>query len=80
MTSGDIKPAQPHVRMLDDRTREWHRNGMRHRDDGPAVERPDGAREWFRNGRRHRDDGPAIEWADGSRECQRRSESARKRP
>ena len=71
MTSGDIKPAQPQVRTLDDRTREWHRNGMRHRDDGPAVERPDGAREWFRDGRRHRDDGLAIEWADGSREWYR---------
>ena len=68
MTSGDIKPVQPQVRTLDDRTREWRRNGMRHRDDGPAVVHADGTREWYRNERIHRDNGPAVERPDGTGE------------
>ena len=36
-----------------------------HRDDGPAIEYPDGSKSWCQNGRHHRTDGPAIEWADG---------------
>lgn len=47
--------------------RTWWRDGRLHRDDGPAVERPDGRREWWRDGQRHRADGPAIECADGYR-------------
>ena len=49
-------------------TREWWKNGVLHRDDGPAVEWVDGARCWYKNGERHRDDGPAVEYADGTRE------------
>ncbi len=45
-------------------TRSWYRNGLLHREDGPAVEWASGAREWFRDGKHHRDDGPAIEWAN----------------
>jgi len=48
-----------------DGARKWYRNGLCHRDDGPAVEFPTGRREWWRNGRLHRDDGPAVERADG---------------
>lgn len=39
-----------------------------HREDGPAIEWPDGSKSWYRNGKRHREDGPAIEYADGSKE------------
>ena len=56
---------------LPDGTREWYRDGQRHRDDGPAIERPDGTREWYRDGQRHRDDGPAIESPSGYREWRR---------
>jgi hypothetical protein len=42
--------------------------GQLHREDGPAIEHPDGTKVWFLNGLRHREDGPAIEWANGSRE------------
>ena len=45
----------------------WWQNGLRHRLDGPAVERPDGYKAWYQNGKRHRLDGPAIEWASGSK-------------
>ena len=49
--------------------RGWFLNGKLHREDGPAVERPDAARFWFLNGKQHREDGlPAIEYADGTRQ------------
>lgn len=35
--------------------------GLLHRENGPAVEYPDGSKEWFLNHQRHRNDGPAIE-------------------
>ena len=41
----------------------WYRNGVYHREDGPAIERCDGQKEWWINGARHRTDGPAIECA-----------------
>jgi hypothetical protein len=36
-----------------------------HREDGPAVEYPNGDKYWFYNNKLHRSDGPAIEWANG---------------
>lgn len=44
--------------------KEWWRDGMRHRDDGPAIEYANGPKEWWRDGKRHPEDGPAIEWSD----------------
>ena len=43
-----------------------NRDGLLHREDGPAVEYADGSREWFLDGQRHREDGPAIEYHDGT--------------
>ena len=48
--------------------RAWWRDGVRHREDGPAIESAGGRREWYRAGKLHRDDGPAVESADGYRE------------
>lgn len=48
------------------RGRSWWRDGVRHRDGGPAVVWPYGMREWWRDGKRHRDDGPAVVWPDGT--------------
>jgi hypothetical protein len=45
----------------------WWLDDCLHREDGPAVEWPDGTRQWWREGKLHRDDGPAVERADGSR-------------
>ena len=42
--------------------------GLLHRDDGPAVEYPDGSKSWRQNDRLHRIDGPAVEWASGNKE------------
>ena len=38
-----------------------------HREDGPAVEYPNGYKSWYINGQSHRLDGPAIEWSDGNK-------------
>jgi hypothetical protein len=43
-------------------------NGRLHREDGPAVEWPDGSKEWYLDGKRHREDGPAVESSDGVNE------------
>ena len=55
-------PARIHT----DSKREWFVHGLKHREDGPAVEW-DGNCEWWLNGSLHREDGPAIEWAAGDR-------------
>jgi hypothetical protein len=54
--------------ILPDGTKEWHRDGKRHRDGGPAIEWFDGTKVWFREGQLHREDGPAYEGKDGERE------------
>ncbi len=52
----------------------WFKNGIIHRDNGPAIEYSEGKKVWIVNGRTHREDGPAItffnseEWfIDGKR-------------
>jgi len=58
--------SQP-VRIVDSTGAErWHRNGVLHRTDGPAITHVDGSTEWFSDGRRHRTDGPAISYPDGT--------------
>jgi|SRR5579859_2150027 len=46
----------------------WSLDNKLHREDGPALECPDGYKAWYYHGQRHRVDGPAIERADGSKE------------
>jgi hypothetical protein len=44
----------------------WRRNGVLHREDGPAYERDDGTRRYYRQGVLHREDGPAVVHPDGT--------------
>jgi len=46
----------------------WYLNGVKHREDGPAIEWSDGSKFWWLNDVLHREDGHAIEWADGKKE------------
>lgn len=46
----------------------WYRQGVLHRDNGPAVECPNGEQRWFQSGREHRENGPAIVRPNGSRQ------------
>lgn len=57
--------ADPEITIGPDGTKEWYRNGKRHRDGGPAIEWFDGTKVWFQNGQLHREDGPAYEGRDG---------------
>jgi uncharacterized protein (UPF0216 family) len=41
--------------------------GQLHREDGPAVELPDGSKVYYQNNLLHRNDGPAVELADGTK-------------
>jgi hypothetical protein len=45
---------------------EYHNeNGEYHREDGPAIERPNGHKVWYINGKCHREDGPARIFSNG---------------
>jgi hypothetical protein len=45
------------VRTETDGTRLWYRHGLLHREDGPAVERPNGQKEYWLGGYRWEEDG-----------------------
>ena len=51
-----------------DGTEIWHRDGERHREDGPAYRNRAGTEMWFINGLNHRVGAPAIIWSDGDKE------------
>ena len=56
------------VRVYPSGNRFWRsKEGLYHREDGPAVEYANGGKQWFINGRLHRKDGPAIEYTNGSK-------------
>jgi hypothetical protein len=43
----------------------YHYKGRKlHREDGPAIEYPDGGKSYWVNGERHREDGPAYDCKD----------------
>jgi len=52
----------------DDGAKHWYLNGLRHREDGPAIEWKDGTKEWYINGLLHREDGPAFIGSNGTKE------------
>lgn len=43
------------------------KDGLVHRDGGPAIEYADGTKYWYQHGLQHRVDGPALERPDGSK-------------
>jgi len=43
-----------------DGTERWYKDGLLHREDGPAVIFKDGTEYWYKAGQRHREGGPAI--------------------
>lgn len=55
----DIKPKSIKYRDSD---------GVLHREEGPALTRPDGSKEWWIHGKKHRVGGPAVENANGTKE------------
>jgi hypothetical protein len=64
-----IDPVQKLVYFKDlEGMSKWMKDGILHREDGPAIEEADGRKEWYLNGQLHREDGPAIECANGRKE------------
>ena len=55
------------IKIDDNGTKSWYLNNKLHREDGPAIEYPDGCKYWYLNGNFHREDGPAIEWENGTK-------------
>jgi hypothetical protein len=55
------------VKVYDNRTEWFNKDGQRHREDGPAITWADGFKAWYFNDQLHRTDGPAIENADGDK-------------
>jgi len=45
--------------------RYYDENGEFHREDGPALEWPNGIKVWYKHGKVHREDGPAKDYGDG---------------
>jgi hypothetical protein len=51
-----------------DGTKYWHKDGKRHRKDGPAMIYPNGNSYWYNNGRYHRGgDEPAVIYYNGTK-------------
>ena len=46
----------------------YYKEGKLHREDGPAIEFPDGGKHWFKDGNHHRVNGPAVEYSSGCKE------------
>ena len=56
---------QPQYEVYANGAKVWSLHGIRHREDGPAIEFADGSKSWWLNGNLHREDGPAVEWTNG---------------
>lgn len=52
----------------DGNERYLNKDGLLHREDGPACVYFNGDKYWWIEGRRHRIDGPAIELTDGTKQ------------
>ena len=48
-------------------TKRYYKDNKLHREDGPAVEYPNGYKEYYINDKLHREDGPAVECANGDK-------------
>ena len=56
------------VRVFSSGNKYWfNKEGLYHREDGPAVEFARGTKYWYINGRLHREDGPAAELIGGAK-------------
>jgi hypothetical protein len=58
---------EPEMEVNINGSKKWYLNGKFHREDGPAIEYPDGGRCWYFNGKLHRIGGPAWEWPNGEK-------------
>jgi hypothetical protein len=59
---------QPQMKVNKYGVKEWRLHGIKHREDGPAMESANGDKFWYHHGALHREDGPAIENANGGKQ------------
>ena len=52
-------------KIVDER---WYKDGISHREDGPAIICSNCTKSWYKNGALHREDGPAIVAWDGGKQ------------
>lgn len=45
----------------------WYKEGVLHRENGPAIEAGVGFEAWYVNGKLHREDGPAVKQSSGGK-------------
>jgi hypothetical protein len=57
-----------HKQITPEKTTWINKQGLYHREDGPAIEWADGGKEWWINGELHRLDGPARTTPEGDTE------------
>lgn len=84
VVSQDLQNDEIEIRWYEIRTnrfsgvKEWYLNGKRHREDGPAIEYPDGSKEWWENGIRIKTewvgDGGKLWWEEKEEKDARREE------
>ena len=55
---------------INNHTKEWHKHGLLHRYDAPAVFLSNGIEVWYVNGRQHRLDGPAVTFPKNTKDSQ----------
>ena len=60
------KTPNDSLKVLDDGTVIYFQNGVKHRDNGPAIVGADGSESWYQNGKLHRENAPAIIGRDGT--------------
>jgi hypothetical protein len=65
---GEIPKQYTGIVLFPNGSKQYRKDGMLHREDGPANEWLDGTKEWYLNGRIHRVDGPAADYADGTKQ------------
>ena len=62
-----VKMNKPECKTDRFGNKHWYLNGKLHREDGLAIEYPDGSKVWYLNGKCHREDGPAVEHSNGNK-------------
>jgi hypothetical protein len=68
LTKDQLLQLMPNKITRKNGTIEYYKNGLLHRENGPAIIYADGRKKWYQNGHLHRLDGPASEWPKFYRE------------
>lgn len=65
--SGELILSKAQIMLIQEPIAYVDEMGQFHREDGPAIEYPNGTKYWFCHGKRHRVGGPAVEYHYGDK-------------